>query len=238
MTAYGDGDDNAPLVIVGTPGCGMILDALNQLDQIYHAHTLNWLPQTLPNGLRLLVSTLEGYCLDALRHRRPAPTELIVGPLASKNRKEIVRQTLWDYRKRLDERLDNDQMGRLLKKDEADNPLYLIVACEELRVFGEFERVTNRITSLPDNIPALFEQVLERLEGDHGEELVKSALPLLACSRHGLLEMEMLELLGGDAPLPRVVWARLYRSLQFYLRPPAENNMFSSSSEACRCLAV
>ncbi|MDP2767729.1 MAG: DUF4062 domain-containing protein [Candidatus Methanoperedens sp.] len=202
----------------------LILDALNQVDESYYAHTLNWLPYTLPKNLRLIVSTLEGDCLEALHRRRPAPPEITMGPLAPEDRRQIIRQTLWDYRKRLDERPEKDQMGLLLSKGESNNPLYLIVACEELRVFGEFERVTERIKSLPGDVPMLFEQVLERLEHDHGKELVKSTLSLLACARHGLLETEMLELLRreGEGQLPRAIWARLYRSLQFYLRPPGE----------------
>lgn len=305
MTAYADGENNVPLVITGTPGCGksalmanfarayatihsdvlvlphfigvspgstdirrtllrlcrelaqrfgiadeipedyeklrgvftkfleqaasqgkvlLILDALNQVDESYHAHTLSWLPYTLPKNLRCIVSTLEGDCLEALHRRRPAPPEIMVGPLELEDQKQIIRKTLWDYRKRLDEIPEKDQMGLLLSKGESDNPLYLIVACEELRVFGEFERVTERIKSLPGDVPVLFEQVLERLERDHGKELIKSALSLLECSRHGLLETEMLELLRreGEEQLPRAIWARLYRSLQFYLRPPGE----------------
>jgi WD40 repeat protein len=202
----------------------LILDALNQLDESYNAHTLNWLPYKLPKNLRVILSTLEGDCLEALRCRRPAPLEITMGPLESEDKKQIIRQTLWDYRKRLDERPKNDQMGLLLCKSESDNPLYIIVACEELRVFGEFEKVTERIASLPEDIPMLFEQVLDRLEHDHEKELVKSSLSLLACARHGLLETEMLELLrrDGEDQLPREIWARLYRSLQFYLRPTGE----------------
>jgi telomerase protein component 1 len=168
----------------------LLLDALNQLDETHHAHTLNWLPQALPHELRLIVSTQEGDCLDALYRRRPVPLEATVGPLTLEDRKEIVRQTLWDYRKRLDERHESDQMALLLSKGESDNPLYLIVACEELRVFGEFERVTGRIASLAEDVPALFGQVLERLERDHGRELVRSALSLLTCAQYGLLEIE------------------------------------------------
>jgi len=183
----------------------LILDALNQLDESYYAHTLNWLPYTLPKNLHLIVSTLEGDCLEALSRRRHAPPEITMGPLAPEDRRQIIRQTLWDYRKRLDERPEKNQMELLLSKSESDNPLYLVVACEELRVFGEFEKVTERITSLPNDVPMLFEQVLERLEHDHGEEIVKSGLSLLACARHGLLETEMLELLRreGEEQLPR-----------------------------------
>jgi hypothetical protein len=135
-----------------------------------------------------------------------------VGPLDLDERKEIVRKTLWEYRKKLDDR----QMKRLLSKKDAYKPLYLIVACEELRVFGVYELVSERIASMAETVPALFEevravffrkveeewhtltspargvaQVLTRLEKDHGWDLVRNALALLQCSRGGLLESEV-----------------------------------------------
>jgi len=201
----------------------LLLDAVDQLDDTHDAHALTWLPHFLPAGVRLIVSTLEGGCLEALRQRKPAPPEIDVGRLTQEEGRLIVRQTLAEYRKTLDNRPQNDQMGLLLGKGEAHNPLYLAVACEELRMFGEFERLTERIADLPDTLSALFEQVLERLEHDHGQELVHSALSLLACSHHGLLESELLDLLGGQAPLPRATWARLYRSIKSYLQQPGES---------------
>lgn len=203
----------------------LLIDALNQLEETQSAHNLDWLPQSLPRGVTLIVSTLTGDCLDALQARAAPSYEIVIGPLTNDERKEIVRQMLWTYRKRLDERSDNDQIGALLSKVDSDNPLYLRVACEEMRVFGDFERVTERIESLPDRVPALLEQVLERIEIDYGKELVADLLSLLACSRHGLLESELLELLApsGQARLPQARWASLYRSLKFYLRPPGED---------------
>ena len=60
-------------------------------------------------------------------------------------------------------------MDLLMAKQDSCNPLYLVVACEELRVFGSFEKITSKIASLPDTIPLLFDQVLLRLETEHGE---------------------------------------------------------------------
>lgn len=42
-------------------------------------------------------------------------------------------------------------------------PLWLTLACEELRVFGVFEEVTQKITQLPDELIDLEESVFERL---------------------------------------------------------------------------
>ena len=39
-----------------------------------------------------------------------------------------------------------------------------MVACEELRLFGIYEKISEKITNFAQTVPALFEQVLERLE--------------------------------------------------------------------------
>ncbi len=216
------------VILQQTSACGnsvvLLVDALDQMDTSNRAHSLDWLPAVLPDGVRLIVSTVPGQCLDALRRKQPLPKEIMVGPLTREDSLEIVRQLLGEYRKQLDERPDNQQMTTLLSKNQSDNPLFLVVACEELRLFGVFELLSKRINELPNDVEGLFAQVLERLEHDHGRELVQSALSLLACARDGLFEHELLELLrrDGQERLPAALWARLYHSLQFYLRPPGE----------------
>ncbi len=49
-------------------------------------------------------------------------------------------------------RLDATQMTSLLAKESSQNPLWLAVACEELRVFGLFDRVTDKINSMADGL--------------------------------------------------------------------------------------
>ncbi len=189
------------------------IDALNQLDEQEAAHGLGWLPLHLPENVRLVVSSLEGDCLEVLRRREAE--EIIIPPLADEDREEIVRTVLGQYRKKLDER----QMRALLAHEATDNPLYLRVTLEELRLFGVFEELTARIESLAEDVPGLFGQVLARVESDHRDFPVPSALSLLAGSRHGLAERELLEMLEEEvqAEIPRLLWARLRRSLAAYL---------------------
>lgn len=94
----------------------IVIDAVNQLDDfLYRSHTMEWLPKKLP--CKFVISTLPGKCLDNLR-RRYAGTmqEMILGPLDVKERGELIRSTLWQYHKKLDERPMNNQMRDLLKK--------------------------------------------------------------------------------------------------------------------------
>ena len=87
-----------------------------------------------------------------------------------------------------------------------------------------FEKVNDRIKVMSSTIPKLLEEVLGRLEKEHGKDLIKQALSLLLVARDGLLESEMLALLGSKGKeLPRQAWAAIFRSLQAYLRPASEN---------------
>ena len=43
-------------------------------------------------------------------------------------------------------------MVELLTKEGSKYPLWLTLACEELRVFGSFELLTEKIQSLPDEL--------------------------------------------------------------------------------------
>ena len=43
-------------------------------------------------------------------------------------------------------------MVSLLGKASSDNPLWLSVACEELRVYGEFRKINDKINRLADGL--------------------------------------------------------------------------------------
>jgi len=62
--------------------------------------------------------------------------------------KQIVTELLGKYNKTL----DDDQMTSLLSKSSSENPLWLSIACEELRVFGRFREVSDKINTLADGL--------------------------------------------------------------------------------------
>jgi tetratricopeptide (TPR) repeat protein len=174
----------------------LVLDALEQLDEAGQAQQLHWLPERLPPGLRVVTSCAAGteaaaVVLEALA-RRPHHA-LRLEPLRDGDRLQILREVPSLSAKALDDR----QVQRLLDNPATGNPLYLLVALEELRGFGSFERLDERLATLPrgdDAVTALFTQVLERLEGDFDPRLVRSVLEALASARHGLSERELQEL--------------------------------------------
>ena len=60
----------------------------------------------------------------------------------------IVKNYLGKYNKKL----DDQQMNWVLTKKSAVNPLWLTVACEELRVHGNFRTIGNKINQLADDL--------------------------------------------------------------------------------------
>jgi hypothetical protein len=195
----------------------VIIDAVEQLADSDFARDVDWLPAELPESLKLIVSSVNGEIREKLIEHPLAPPEIVIPPLDDTEQEEFIRNTFANYGKSL----DKAQLQLLLRKKNSRNPLYLAGACEEMRISGVFERLSSEFRSLPDSVESLFEQVLDRVEKDQGKSLVKEALLLLACSRYGILESEMLELLApiGDERLPYAIWAGFYRSLKFYLRP-------------------
>ena len=147
----------------------IIVDAVNQLEQSDHAHSMHWLPQMLPPNVRVVISTLAGEARDAMLQRRIKPREATVTGLTAPEIKELAGTYLREIRHEFP---NPDVEREFYRKVEQGNPLYILVALEELRVFGEFEELGSRINRLPDNVPALFDQVLERIESDFNPALV------------------------------------------------------------------
>ncbi|XP_071485074.1 telomerase protein component 1-like [Diadema antillarum] len=212
------------------------IDALNQFDDDQGSAILSWLPRTLAHQVRVILSMID----DTPPHkelfkRAVSPEEVVVMPLDMKARQQIVTEMLGKYNKKLDE----DQMVSLLAKESSQNPLWLSIACEELRVFGLFDRINDKINSLADGLFELLEQVFTRFEEENGGMLLVATLCLLECSATGLLETELLLILGDEdnlmpgnktggrsekkyhdmAPLPAAKWAVVYRALKPFIRP-------------------
>ena len=202
----------------------IVIDAVNQLEPLDRAHAMHWLPQVLPPGVRVVISTLSGDAHDAMLHRRIKPREETVTGLTNPEIRELAGAYLRDIRHEFP---NHEVEGDFYRKVEQGNPLYILVALEELRVFGRFEELGSRINRLPDNVAALFDQVLERIESDFTPALVGDCMSYIACGRHGMTAEELQVLLKAHAPridpdteapkLPDMLWSRLYRSLGAYL---------------------
>ncbi|HEY3001809.1 MAG TPA: AAA family ATPase, partial [Kribbellaceae bacterium] len=209
------------------PRLVLVLDALDQLNDA--GAELGWLPTELPPGVRIVLSAQAGNTANAvIRHLGVTPLTLPAMPADEGD--ALLRRWL-------------DEAGRDLQPPQRAAvldafashgvPLHLRFAFEEARRWTSGTLV--RPGTLASDIPGIIEQLLDRLEAEHGRSLVGGALGHLAASRNGLTEDEQLDLLSGDravlaevvrrspyspaalGQLPPVLWARLYADLEPYL---------------------
>ncbi len=170
----------------------LVVDALDQLPDGGAARQLGWLPTVFPANFRVLISSLPGEALDALRKRGGA--ELHV-PLFGK---ADIAPAVAAYFQLFGKTPPKEMVTRLESVPAACNALYLRTVLNELRQFGEYAKLqatANDYLSSP-SLPELFDRILARWETDFGADLVRTSLSLVWAARRGLSEAEILDLLG------------------------------------------
>lgn len=178
----------------------VFVDSLDQLAAaVGSARSLTWVPQTLPPGVRMVLSTRPGDTLEPLRARAE---QLELGGLPAVDGAELLTKWLDGARRTLQ---DSQRQAVLNAFERSEgNPLYLRLAFEEAVrwVSGDGEPPEELVPGLRGLIEG---NLLERLasEDNHGEAVVAKALGYLAASRHGLAEDELTDLLSRDPELYR-----------------------------------
>ena len=214
----------------------LAVDGVDQLDKADQAQTLGWVPKHIDPRVSFLFSTAGGVSLETLQANRQA-AEVEAPPLSLHDRSEFVRRRLAPFRKTLDESPFNNQLKLLVTKKEGGNPLFLILACEELRLSGVFEQMTEKIKRMSGTVVRLVEEVLKRLETDVGTNLVSCAFQLLVCARSGLREMDIKHITSRSFPKEAtpLKLAHLWRSLMpFLLLCDASTGAMSLSNQVLK----
>jgi tetratricopeptide (TPR) repeat protein len=176
------------LARVGDGRLVLVIDAIDRL--VGQAANLAWLPDEIPSSVRVILSSLAGPALEALRRRKPRMPEMVVQPLNPPERAALVDHFLGEYGKAL----SPAQRARVIDHPRCGNPLFLRTVLDELRLFGVFDELDRYITHFleaPD-LEDLFRRVLERMGHDYGESLVRAVLIPIWAARRGLSENELL----------------------------------------------
>lgn len=182
----------------------LLVDGVDQLDRAGAAWPAAWLPDSLPEGARIILTAAPGAVLDGLRARRIPPEEVALNPLIERDTVAIMDAYLRRYRKTL----ERDQLDALLAKQDVTVPLYLVTALEELRTLGTYE-LTPRIREMPGELRSLFDWILNRLEQDPGfrdergqpvgRAVVEKTCSYLSIGRSGMAEAELAQLVAPAA---------------------------------------
>ncbi|MCB0712619.1 MAG: tetratricopeptide repeat protein [Ignavibacteriae bacterium] len=208
------------------------IDAVNQLGESGRA--LGWLPRTIPQGIRLMISTTEEITEHRLAER--GWENLSVTPLGDERvRQSIVIRYLGEFRKGI----SPEQMRCITNDLKGESPLYLRIVAEEMRLHGKHETLDDVIRKFveADGLLEVFERVLERIEFDFGEREVRDLLSMIGSSLSGLSEHELMEITNiSRLDLSRLLFAFGYNLIRRdgllgffhdYLRYAAERRYLS-----------
>ena len=197
-------EEDKPLLIV--------LDGINQIIDVNYAKRLNWLPIP-PRKVKILFTTLEDDGTMEVFRGRHYPI-FTLQPLTREERIAMVRRYLdTTYRKHL----EDVQLERIVDDPQNVNTLVLKTLLDEIANFGSFEQLDEKIEEYlkPDSISDFYQVVLQNYEADFGEELVRHFLSLIAVSRNGLSEDEILEI--TDTKDKPILWSQFFCSFRQHM---------------------
>ncbi|CAH8524482.1 unnamed protein product [Schistosoma intercalatum] len=164
-----------------------LIDDCDQLEPM----TLEWLPQILPKNVRFVLTCDSKSSVARNLCNRIDCQLLTVSGLTTHERGAAVRSLLGKYGKVLSESGFRNQLSVLIQKREASIPLYLKLACDELRLYSKYEQLDAKLKQLPDTISSLVIDVVKRVECSCGSDLTRITLGLLTCCRQPLSTEEL-----------------------------------------------
>ena len=173
-------------------------DGMNGVLPEEQAHSMWWLPNDeCPKNIIFILSTLEDEN-DTYKNAcriRPQAIRLPVGAMSDIDLKQMVTMILEKYNKKLttndDDKFLGDQTSLLLGRNKERSPLYFKAACEALRQYGIYESLTKYIKLLPNDVPQLFDFLLDQWSKDHGVQLIEDVASYICLSPNGILENEI-----------------------------------------------
>ncbi|KAJ3211260.1 hypothetical protein HDU67_004656 [Dinochytrium kinnereticum] len=183
----------------------LILDALDELAQSDDARDLEWLPETLPPFVKLIVSsspssrnnpTLAN--MRVLYPEGPEAKYLEIAVLTDSETEGILKT----LQERDDRKLTDEQQKHVLSKCLASRmPLYIHAAWSLIAKLWTSEgvglRMANELLGAETTV-GLFEEVLDRIEEKLGRVFVSRAVGYLTAAKRGLSRRELEDILSCD----------------------------------------
>ncbi|QVJ81667.1 nephrocystin-3 [Prevotella sp. khp1] len=187
----------------------IVLDAINQIIDTDNAKLLNWLPFP-PKNIKILFSTLEDDRTMEVFKNRHYPT-FVLQPISLDHRKQLINEYLHLYGKKL----KNRQIERIANDSQCENTLVLKTLLEELINFGIYEKLDEKIDYYlsQDTIEDFYQALLHSYENEYGKDIIKYILSLIALTKNGLSESEILSI----TEVPSLCWSQLFCALSAHL---------------------
>jgi GTPase SAR1 family protein len=162
----------------------VILDGYNQLDNEMKDKLFYYLPKKLTNVKLIVTSIKDDYLIDNKQE---------IEALSREEQRVLVVDYMASYGKTL----EDETIEKLLTHNQINNTLFLKVILNEIRLLGDFKRLSSDIDEYLKSIDTieLFSKIFKRFEKDYGLRLTKNVLVFIYLSRDGLSETNLMELL-------------------------------------------
>ncbi len=190
-----------------------VIDGLNQLDAGGDAYCLQWFPK-LDSRTKVICSTNNDvFEITSALLNKSADIYNIPAFSDFPSLKAATNEYLRPYRKIL----EDNQIEKIFKNKTFENPLLLFSLLEELRLWGIYEELDERINYYVSNSDqnTFLEKVFIRLEHDislFNDNCIEEVFLLLSLSRNGIIDSEIADILN----IPRVVVSSiLYKCHRF-----------------------
>lgn len=174
----------------------LLIDGADRIHDARGQKVSEWLPQHIPKGVCLVLSVTSESSLQNTIRKKNNTVSFPLGQLSLPDKKEIVQKQLVEFGKKLSDSAFNNQLQTLLMKKGSVSPLYLHLACEELRNYASFEKMKESLQSLPQSVGELVQHSLLRLESEYCRAGLGWALAALAISSTGLRESSLYTILN------------------------------------------
>ncbi|KAA3681295.1 telomerase protein component 1 [Paragonimus westermani] len=158
---------------------------------------LDWLPEKLPENVRFVISCDANSTIARDLASRTDCLALTISGLNVSERAAAVRTLFGQYGKVLNESAFGNQLSLLVNNRGAEIPLFLRLACDELRLYGTYENLDAQLKQLPDSIAKLVHHVVARVEAMCGSQLTLTALSFICASPRPLAGNELHTLLDA-----------------------------------------
>ncbi|XP_061198397.1 NACHT domain- and WD repeat-containing protein 1-like [Saccostrea echinata] len=174
----------------------ILLDSLDQLSPTHHAYELQWLPTTLPQNIKLVVSTLpkEHGILDNLRALLPDEKCYVEIPkLPRETGVAIINKFLSKHKKKITERQEKVLINSFSK---CPGPLFLKLILDEALKWRSY--TLPHLVELEQTVQGAINKLFDNLEIKFGKIITSHALGYITIARDGISENELEDVLSCD----------------------------------------
>lgn len=152
----------------------IVLDSVDQLTEVDHAHMFNWLPHRIPLGVYMLVSVVTDRtnCLQNVKQVFPFPEQYVkMSDLESHTASDIISAFCQKSKRHLARKQKNLLLELFAK---CSQPLYLKLLLDMSLSWKSHTRINQG--SLGATVREAINHLFENLERNHGEKLVQKGI--------------------------------------------------------------